>query len=95
MKKTIRLNLEYLDLKNKKVSASEEADLRKNILRKSIKDFKNDLKDLFDSASLKIIKECFGRSEIIIEYHNKEVYDRLIKSDTVQVIDSQIYEDDV
>ena len=94
MKKTIRLNLEYLDLKNKKISISEELNLRKDILRKAIKEFKNDIKDLFASSEIKIIKECFSRSEIIVEYQNDKTYDRLLKSDIVQVIDSQIYEGD-
>jgi len=94
MKKTISLNIEYLDLKAKKISATEEVILRKNLLKKAIRQFKDQMKDSFDSNSIKILYEHMP-NEIIVEYNNFEadvIYNKLLKSEVVEVIDAQVYD---
>lgn len=89
MKKTIFLNTDYVD--TKKISKTEEESLRKEVFKKSIKQFKEQTKDI----SLKIISESLKDNAVVIDFKNEQwdiIYSILLKAAVVAIIDSQIYE---
>lgn len=92
MKKTLTIKVEYLDIKGKVINKTEENELRLELFKKAVKEFKKELKDLLDSKQIKIIREDFPRPEIVVEFSNKEtIYPRLLKADIVEIIDSSVY----
>jgi hypothetical protein len=94
MRKTLVLEVEYLDLKEKKLNKVQEEEARKKLFQKALKEFKIQTKDLIDGGQLKIIKDYFPRHEILVEYpdDNTKVYQKFLKLEIVRIIDSQIYE---
>lgn len=93
MKKTIFIMVEYLDIKGKVITKVEEAEMRRKLYDKAVKEFKKEMKDLLDSKTIKILKENFPSPSINIEYSDKDiVYPRLLSAAIVEVIDSQVYD---
>lgn len=89
MKNVLRLEVEWLDTKAKKLSKDEENSLRKKLFQKSSKEFRAGTKDLLDSNKLKIIQELPTSNEIVVEYdeNDKKIRERFLKLDIVGIID--------
>jgi hypothetical protein len=99
MKKTIVLNMDYLDMNT--IKKSEEEKSRKKLFKDAVKAFKTQM--VGHESNFKIIKERTDRPEIIIEFddsvwgdiHTDNLYSALIASESVSMIDSYIYDDKI
>lgn len=93
MKKTITLNVDYLDAK--KLKKTDELEQREALFKQSLATFKKQMKVFFDTKGIKILQENWTENEIIIEFENTNcelIYEDLRKSDIVSVIDSLVYQ---
>ncbi len=81
MKKTIFLDIEYLDLKSKKLKEAEILDARKLLFKKAVAEFKKGMKIFLDDKSLNIIRQDFPLPEIVIEYDKnaEKIYSKLLE----------------
>jgi hypothetical protein len=95
MRSTLILKVEYINLKETKLSKDEILSLKKKNFQKALKELKVGIKDLIDSKRLKILEEKPQTNEVDIEYDEKEDEIRAIfrKLDVVDIID--LYYDDI
>jgi hypothetical protein len=84
---TLFLIIEYLDVKN--LSEEKELKLRKNLLKKSIAIFKDQMGNLMEK--IQILKEIYP-NQIIVEYNDENIFKAFLKASVVETIDSQIYD---
>jgi len=96
MKKTLVLNIEYLDMKT--IKKADEEKSRKKLFKDAVKAFKIEM--CGKESAFKITKEILESGEIVIEFdddawgdlHEDGVYAALIKSEVVNTIDSYVYD---
>lgn len=94
MKKTLTLNVEYLNAK--KLKKVDELAAREALFKDSLASFKKQMKVLFESKAFKITKENWTENEIVIEFAEviwEKLYAALCKADIVSIIDSIVHED--
>ena len=91
MKKLVFLIQEYVEAKNK----TELAAAQQKVFQQSIKTFKEQMKDLFDAKSFKILKEV-PPDAILIEYAevmDVQMWESLRKAEIVSIVDAMIPND--
>jgi hypothetical protein len=94
---TLILKVEYINLKETKLSKDEILSLKKKNFQKAFKELKVGIKGLIDSKRLKILKEKPLTNEVDVDYDEKEDDDAIRsvfrKLDVIDIID--LYYDDI
>ena len=97
MRSTLILKVEYINLKETKLSKDEILSLKKKNFQKALKELKVGIKDLIESKRLKILKEKPLTNEVDVDYDEKEDDDAIRsvfrKLDVIDIID--LYYDDI
>jgi hypothetical protein len=97
MRGTLILKVEYINLKETKLSKDEILSLKKKNFQKAFKELKVGIKGLIDSKRLKILKEKPLTNEVDVDYDEKEDDDAIRsvfrKLDVIDIID--LYYDDI